>query len=570
MAETRQQAHELYADLVADVLRRYEKSGRCVPLAPALKGGGTTVTSLGGEGDRKLTGCDVLAAGNSGGAIVASENVQHAANIGDYGAAQALHVLFAQLGRQDLFFMLTHLLGRTDMDRDWIFARCRDVQRAPDGHLDLWAREHYKSTIITFGQTIRDIMCDPEITVGIFSHSRPVAKDFLSQIRHEFEHNALLQACYPDVLWRHPRVEAPVWSLDKGIVVRRATNPKEATVEAWGLVDGQPTGKHFRLLVYDDVVTRESVSTPEMIAKVTDCWALSLNLGAHGGRRRYIGTRYHYNDTYRAIMDREAAVPRIHPATVCGNAEGEPVLLHKEALDEKRRAMGPYVFGCQMLLNPAADVAQGFREAWLRRYVAESRNDWAHCNRYLLVDPAGERRQGSDYTVMLVVALAPDGNYYVIDGIRDRLNLTGRAAALFRLHRAHRPLVVGYEKYGMQADIEHVRMEQARRNYRFDIIPLGGAMPKKDRIRRLVPLFEQGRMYLPDALRFMDTEGRSRDMMVEFVQDEYLAFPVSRHDDMLDCLARIVDPALGACFPSPDSEPPVPETVGNMEYDLYA
>ncbi|HTN72853.1 MAG TPA: Hint domain-containing protein, partial [Methylomirabilota bacterium] len=80
-----------------------------------------------------------------------------------------------------------------------------------------------------------------------------------------------------------------------GIIVKRKGNPKEATVEAWGLVDGQPTGRHFILRVYDDVVTRESVTTAEQVKKTTDAWELSLNLGVsetRGGRERYIGTRY--------------------------------------------------------------------------------------------------------------------------------------------------------------------------------------------------------------------------------------------------------------------------------------
>lgn len=188
-----------------------------------------------------------------------------------------------ELARTDLFFLLTRVLNRADADRDWLFDRCNEVQAAPDGYLDLWAREHYKSTIITFALTIQEILKNPEITIGIFSHTRPIAKGFLRQIKREFELNEHLKALFPEVLYENPRKESPKWSEDDGIVVRRATNPKEATVEAWGLVDGQPTSKHYALMIYDDVVTRESVTTPDMIAKTTDAWALSRNLSSEQG-----------------------------------------------------------------------------------------------------------------------------------------------------------------------------------------------------------------------------------------------------------------------------------------------
>lgn len=192
------------------------------------------------------------------------------------------------LCRTDLYFLIRYGLGRPDLERQWLLERCREVQAEPNDRLDLWAREHYKSTIITLGLTVQDILNDPEITVGIFSHTRPIAKGFLRQIKVELETNERLKEWFPEILWSDPHREAPKWSEDEGITVRRSTNPKEQTVEAWGLVDGQPTSKHFRSVVYDDVVTIESVSTPDMIAKVTRAWELSRNLGATGGTTRYM------------------------------------------------------------------------------------------------------------------------------------------------------------------------------------------------------------------------------------------------------------------------------------------
>jgi len=423
------------------------------------------------------------------------------------------------------------------------------VQGNPNGHLDLWAREHGKSSIITFGLTIQDILNDPEITVGIFSYSRPIAKAFLRQIKVEFESNEMLRALFPDILWANPHRDAPKFSEDDGIIVRRKGNPKESTVEAWGLVDSTPVSKHFKLLVFDDVVTGESVSTPEMIAKVTTAWERSLALSTEGGVVRYIGTRWHYADTYRTILERGAAIERRYPATVDGTAGGEPVLFSTERLAEIRQRMGPYTFAAQFLLDPAAERDQAFHDDWLR-YFDPDEGSTDEMRKYLLVDPASSKKKGSDFTVMAVIGLAPDENFYLLDAVRDRLNLTERGDKLFGLHRKWRPERVGYEKYGMQADIEYVREKQRRDNYRFEVIELGGRLSKPDRIRRMVPIFQAGRFYLPTSLWRVTHEGRREDLVTIFVEQEYKPFPVAVHDDFFDAISRICDEELGATWPS--------------------
>lgn len=425
--------------------------------------------------------------------------------------------------------------------------RCIQVE----GGMYLAGRElvpTHNSTIITFGQTLQDILRDAELTVGIFSHTRPIAKAFLRQLKREMEDNVFLKGLFPDVLYANPAKESPKWSEDDGIIVRRKSNPAAATVEAWGLVDGQPTSKHYRLMVYDDVVEQGAVGTPEMMQKTTQAWELSRNLTSQFGQSRYIGTRYHFNDSYGEMLRREAAKERIYPATVDGTPEGTPVLMSAKLLAEKRRDMGPYTFSCQMLLNPVADESQGFKPEWLLYYERGFKGEYT--NRYIIVDPANAKKKKSDYTSAWVVGVGADANYYILDMVRDRLNLTERTEMLFQLHRKWQPLNTGYESYGIQSDIQHIQDRMMREHYHFGIKPLGGTMGKIDRIRRLIPLFENGKIWLPPTLFKTGYDGKVTDLVSVFVEEEYKPFPVPRHDDMLDALARVCDEELGVLAPA--------------------
>ena len=449
--------------------------------------------------------------------------------------------------RHDLYFLGRYLLRREKLDHPWLFARCREVQAAPNGFIDLWGRFHYKSSIITQILTVQDILRNPEITCCILSNVRPLAKAFLRQIKAELETNGPLKDLFPDILWADPKKQAPKWSEDEGIIVRRRSNPPESTLEAWGLIDGQPVGKHYKLVIYDDVVVKESVGTPEMIAKTTEAWERSLALRSDNQIRRVVGTRYHQLDTYAEMIKRGAATPRIYPSTEDGTEHGKPVFMSPDEIVNLRKDMGPWVFGSQMLLNPVADKLQGFKVVWLRFLDIGER--WRGMNRYILVDPAGSKGKDNDYTVFVVIGLASDHRYYVIRIYRDRLNLTERTKMLFKLHRKYRPLKVGYEQYGMQADIEHIKFVQELETYDFEIVPLGGQMEKDTRIRRLVPIYEQGRMFLPRACEYINAEGRMVDSVKMFLDEEYSEFPVASHNDIFDAMARIVDEDLDVTWP---------------------
>lgn len=421
----------------------------------------------------------------------------------------------ALLGVNDRFFLITGLCRRIDALHPWLFTRCREVEADPDDHLDLWARYHYKSTIITFAGAIQEILIDPEITIAIFSHTRPIAAAFLQQIMQEFERNDYLKQVYPDVLWDNPRTEAPIWGMQRGIVVKRRSNPKEATIEAHGLVDGQPTSRHYKLRIYDDVVTDKSVTNVEMIRKTTEKWELSDNLAStKSARKWHAGTRYNFGDTYGIIIEEGRGIkPRIYPATHDGTLKGNPVFLSEKRWAEIKGIQRRTV-SAQMLLNPVAGNEAIFQTSWFKTYLIRP----TIMNIYIMVDPSKGRGARSDRTAIAVVGIDVAGNKYLLDGVRHRMKLSERWQILKNLYVKWRDatgtqvIIVGYERYGKDTEDEVIEEWQERDGVAFELVELNwareGGQSKKDRVERLEPDMKRGAFYLPGVVYHPDYGGK--------------------------------------------------------------
>jgi len=479
------------------------------------------------------------------------------------------------LGARDRYVMLSVILKRYDAMHPWLYERCREVEACPDGMIDLWAREHYKSTIITFAGIIQEIAKNKEITIGIFSHTKGIAKGFLFQIKQELELNTSLPKLYPNTFFENPKKDSPSWSLDTGLVCMRDNNPKERTVEAWGLVDGQPTSKHFELMIYDDVVTVESVSTGEMIAKTTAAWEMSRNLAANRpgedtpARTWHIGTRYSFADTYRTILDRGVVTPRIHPATDDGTPDGESVFLTPAKWAHKKKESSAFTIACQQLQNPLAGSEQEFKPEWARRYELRPQT----LNVAILVDPANSKKKGTSNTAFAVVGLDAARNKYLLDGACHKMALPEKWKLLKGLRNKwlRQPGIqvvkVGYEKYGMQADIEHYKEMMRIERRSFDIQEVSwtrdDTTSKDDRIRRLVPDHQNWRWFYPyrgdetsaqakaraqgkahliaKPIKQKNQDGRVYDLVDWFMSNEYMFFPATTQKDFFDAMSRFYD-----------------------------
>ena len=413
--------------------------------------------------------------------------------------------------------------------RGWKVVNAEPVETVPTNCIQVDAKDGmylcgeeliptHNSTIITFAGGIQEIVCDPEITIVIFSAVRPIAQEFLAQIKEELENNDTLKRIYSDVLYQDPkRVDAVdgrphKWGVARGFTVKRKANPKEATVEAHGLLDSQPTSRHFRLHIYDDMVTQDHLSE-DQIKKTTDRWELADNLGHHLGVRKWAaGTRYHFADTYSEILRRKALRKREYPATDDGKLTGKPVFLSAARWAEIKTAQRSTV-SAQMLLNPIAGNEATFKPEWLKSYDVIP----AILSVYITCDPSkGVTTKGNrpDRTAIAVVGVDQGGNRYLLDGVRHRMKLSDRWKWLkhfhdkWQYHPGVQMVKAGYEQYGMLDDLEVLREYMERENNYIDLQELGtprkGPHAKPNRIERLEPDIRRGIFYFPAVVYYQD------------------------------------------------------------------
>ena len=394
-----------------------------------------------------------------------------------------------------------------------------------------------------------------------------------------------------------------VWFRENwGEKVKLSTDQKEKTLftntarghrESQGIL-GKVTGKRGSMLIWDDPHDAKQAESDVQRQGVLDSYD-----NAWSSRRNDLANdpiivimqRVHDDDITAHLMKKaqgwvRLAIPMRFDAEVTYDAgkdinkpelndpraeEGElmfPERFPEGAVKDLEEDLGPYGTAGQLQQRPSPKGGGELKKEWLCYYKSKPYGG----NRYIIIDPAGERKRGvkgkKDNTAIGVIEYCGEGNYYLIDGVRARLNLVERTDLLLKWHRQYRPLGVGYEQYGMQSDIAHIADKMERESYRFKITELAGTLAKEDRIRRLIPLFEQGKIWLPETLHRTDTEGCTKDIINEFVEIEYLPFPVGKFDDFLDMLSRICDKEMKIVSPNkkplPKLEPWKPSVDGVM------
>jgi hypothetical protein len=411
----------------------------------------------------------------------------------------------------------------------------------------------HNSTIITTAETIQQILKYPNESTCILSYTKDTAKAFFQPIKLHFESNPFLQACFPDVLYQNIK-DSPQWS-DQGIIVRRNNKVKECTLEAWGLTDGMPTGRHFDRLIYDDIVTSDMASSLTIMDRVRHNFSMSRNIGKDGTRSRVIGTPYHHEDVLAHLQaltwpdgpkkGEPVYYVRKKPATDDGTSTGNPVWLSKSRLELLK--LDKRVFNTQYLLDPTPMEDEVL--PWECVHHVQLKDVPANCIKLMTVDPTGGVRSDgreADSWGILVVAVDPyiedvgSSKVFILDGcilpMRFDEGINKVVEIYLRNGWIHK---LGVEKVGMQTAEMHVS-NALRAKGRFVTEDNGmmqvlrpGKGRKVERIESFIgPPLRHGLVHIVDTCPAQ---------VKERLRNEMEKFPLWNKDDGLDALAYVFD-----------------------------
>lgn len=384
---------------------------------------------------------------------------------------------------------------------------------------------------------------NPSKSIVCATYAQELADDFGRRVR-----NQMIDPLYGEVF-----PECAV-AADSASVSRIGTQ-EHGNYYAVG-VGGALTGRGANVLLIDDPHKGRAEAESIIERKRVKDWFQSVAYTRlmDNGAVILMMTRWHEDDLAGWLL-KEHADEGWEVLNIPAEPAPWPEKFPDAELARIRRMIGPREWSALYMQSPVPGGGGEFRRDMLRYYKGDAQSAGEGMNKYLLCDPAGEQRKGNDYTSVWVIGLGADKNYYWLDGIRDRLNLPDRGREIMRLHRKWKPHEVRYERYGMMADIQYIKELQERENYRFDVVEVAGKLKKEDRIRRLLPIFADGKFYCPDTLYYTDREGVPHELVGEFTEQEFLAFPAGIHDDMLDGLSRIVEPDLDLVWPMPEENP---------------
>lgn len=202
--------------------------------------------------------------------------------------------------KSDLRFLCKHILGMADWDDELHGDVVRQLNLPERHKLFLIPRGHLKSSIVTVGWTIQQILINPNTRILITNAVWDLSRTFLREIAGLLIDKSPL----PDIFGQFSGKGSKFTEDAITIAQRTIGTVKEPTIMTGG-VEKAVTGMHFDIILHDDLVEQNNISTPEQIRKIIQFRQNCLDLLDPGGIEIIIGTRWAMGDLYGTLIESE-------------------------------------------------------------------------------------------------------------------------------------------------------------------------------------------------------------------------------------------------------------------------
>ncbi len=390
-----------------------------------------------------------------------------------------------------------------------------------------------KSTVVSFGYSLQQVLCRLRHFVVIGSDTADLASDLTAYLRLELLHNERIRADFGEQVRGGEAVDDFVTAGGVRILARGRGQR----------LRGIKHGAHRPdLVILDDLENDKNVRNPRLVRDLLD-WILKAVYGAIDpeGSLFIIGTVLAPRSALAVMLEgREQPFAswtrRLYRALEPG-PDGElhslwPARHPVEALLERKQIMGAAAFAAEMMNDPRDDQSV-FRQEWIDAHGYRL----ADLPQGLLVagflDPSISQRATADYKAVVAVARGDD-DLYVVDAYLRRDSLDQVLRHAFAMH-----LEWGFTAFGVESNLFQALLVRDFDRLSRELgvyLPVQGvhhAAAKEARISALSPLVERG------LLRFPVPQERSKDMW-RLIEQLTLYPSPTVHDDGPDALEGAV------------------------------
>lgn len=411
-------------------------------------------------------------------------------------------------------------------------------------------RGHVKSNICTVSYILWRIVNDPNIRVLIASHKNPDAEKFLGLVKSWILHPTFV-ALFPEIRPTKGESRYKCWR-SNAILVDRAKMFVENTVECTSMT-ARVVGRHYELLVGDDLVTDENVATKDQLQATIDFHGYCQALLDPGAKELLLGTRYDFSDLYGTIIDTpeksqdyEIMVRRaiedgqpIYPTrfTMAEEDEegvaGDPITA-KKSLPKLRRTMGSWIYNSQMMSDPIDDSVAVFKKADVQAMEVDCLPP-TKLNYFRVCDMSSDKQTKDSRTAIVTGGVDANADIYITDIWLGNYTPNEIIEELFRgqqVEMSRRPLLVGFEPAPYERLLKTFLNQRSRETgvfvpYKF-LKAEQAERSKDERIMGIQPWIENHKIRVVKGCPHFDD-----------LKDELLRFPRYRLKDIIDALAQI-------------------------------